>query len=179
MKKPDCKNLALVGKGGRGTIYGLGGNRCIKVCKKTKDMQKECRVLKLAKGCSQFPVVCECKGKYMIREYIHGQKFKDYIAENGISDDLAEELTQLIKTFIKLKFKRIDVRMQEVFITKDHKLKIIDTTRYLEKKASYPFKMLKKLKNYGCKEQYMIFLKENYPEFYATWNKEQANSPRS
>ena len=61
--------------------------------------------------------------------------------------------------------------MGELFVTRDHKLKIIDTTRYLDKKASYPLKMLGVLKELGCYGQYINFLKENYPEFYRLWNK--------
>jgi len=175
MEKIDYDDLPLIGKGGHGKIYNLGDNRCIKVCKKAKDMQKEYRVLQLAEGCPQFPVVYECKGRYMIREYIDGQNIKHYIEENGLSDDLAKELTELILTFIKLKFTRIDVRMQEVFVLGDNKLKIIDTARYLEKRATYPFKMLRALEKLECKEQYMNYLKANYPELYYKWNKKTSN----
>lgn len=171
MYKIDCTNLPLIGEGGHGKVYSLSSDRCIKVCKKTKNMQKEYHVLKLAKGYPQFPVVYECKDNYMIREFIDGQNIREYIKKNGLSNDLAKELTELIKVFIKLKFKRIDIRMQEVFVTGKNKFKIIDTTRYLDKKATYPFKMLRTLERLGYKEQYMNFLKGNYPEFYEQWNK--------
>lgn len=166
----DYKNLPLVGKGSNGKVYNLGDGTCIKICRKVKSMKKEFQVLKRAEGYSQFPMVCECKGNYMIREYIDGPNIYDYISVNGLSDDLAKELTELIKIFIKLRFKRIDIKMHEVFVIKNNKLKIIDTARYLDKKATYPFKMLRTLEKLKCKEQYLNYLKANYPEFYETWN---------
>ena len=171
MDKTNYNNLSLIGEGGHGKIYSLCNERCIKVCKKTKNMKKEYGVLKIIEGYPQFPVVYECKDNYMIREYIDGPNIKEYITENGLSNNLAKELTELIKIFIKFKFKRIDVKMHEVFITEKDKFKIIDTTRYLDKKATYPFKMLRSLEHLGYKDQYMNFLKGNYPEFFELWDK--------
>lgn len=165
----NYKNLPLIGKGAHGKIYSLGNDRCIKICKKAKNMQKEYQVLKHAEGYRQFPKVYECKNNYMIREFIDGQDLRTYIAKNGFDTDLARELTELIKVFIKLKFTRIDIKMHEVFVTKDHKIKIIDTTRYMDKQASYPLNMLKSLNELGFRELYMNFLKENYPKFYKEW----------
>lgn len=171
IKNIDITHLPLVGAGIHGKVYRLDKNRCIKICKRTKDMQMEYRVLKYVNGYPQFPKVYECEGRYMIREYIDGQNIVEYIKEYGFDNNLARELTKLIKVFIKLKFTRIDIRMHEVFVTKDHKIKIVDTTRYLDKKASYPRRMLRVLKELGYKKQYMNFLKENYPKFYKSWNK--------
>lgn len=78
----------------------------------------------------------------MIREFIDGQNIKSYIKENGFNENLAMELTELIKIFMRLNFTRIDIRMSEIFVTKDHKIRIVDTTRYLDKHASYPQAML-------------------------------------
>ena len=133
-------------------------------------MQQEYAVLKYVDGYPQFPKVFECKGKYMIREYVDGQNIIDYINKYGFGNNLAKELTELIKIFIKLKFTRIDIRMNEVFVTKDYKIRIVDTTRYLDKKASYPRQMLKILEELGCRKQYMNFLKKSYPKFYKSWN---------
>ena len=82
------------------------------------------------------------KDNYIIREFIDGQNIKSYIKENGFNENLAMELTELIKIFMRLNFTRIDIRMSEVFVTKDHKIRIVDTTRYLDKHASYPQAML-------------------------------------
>jgi predicted unusual protein kinase regulating ubiquinone biosynthesis (AarF/ABC1/UbiB family) len=167
----NFKGLHLIGEGGHGKVYRLDENRCIKIYKHAKDMQMEYRVLKHASGYPQFPKVYECKDRYMIREYIDGQNIEDYIKENGFDNDLARELTELINVFIKLKFTRIDIRMEEVFVTRDHKIRIVDTTRYLDKKALYPRKMFETLKRLKCYKQYMNFLKENYSELYKDWNK--------
>lgn len=171
LEKIDLNQLPLIGKGVHGKVYRLDKNRCIKVCKKVKDMQMEYKVLKYVEGYPQFPKVYECKGRYMIREYVDGSNIKDYIKQRGFDNSLARELTELIRLFIKLKFTRIDIRMSELFVTKNHKIKIVDTTRYLDKKASYPFKMLRVLKELGCYRQYINFLRENYPELYKAWDK--------
>lgn len=165
----NTKNLTFVGKGVHGKVYKLDDERCIKICKKTKDMQMEYKVLKHAKGYPQFPKVYECKDNYMIRELINGENIIPYLKKNDLDTNLARELTELIKVFMKLNFTRIDIRMSEVFVTKNHKIRIVDTTRYLDKHSSYPRKMFKKLHELGCLKQYMNFLKENYPEFYKGW----------
>lgn len=171
LEKINLNQLPVIGKGVHGKVYRLDENRCLKICKKAKDMKMEYNVLKHAEGYSQFPKVYECKGRYMIREYIDGLNIKVYIKQNGFDNNLARDLTELIMVFIKLKFTRIDIRMSELFVTRDHKLKIIDTTRYLDKKASYPFKMLSVLKDLGCYHLYINYLKENYPAFYKAWSK--------
>jgi len=172
MEKIDISKLPVIGSGTHGSVYRLDENRCIKICEDIKDMQMEYRVLKYVEGYRQFPKVYECKNNYMIHEYVGGQDIKTYIEKNGFDYSLATELTELLKLFIKLKFTRIDIRMHEVFINEDHKIKIIDTTRYLDKRASYPQKMLRSLRKLGLLEQYMNFLKINYPEFYKAWKNE-------
>jgi len=170
MENIDIDKLSLIGKGVHGSVYKMDKNRCIKICGKSVDMQMEYHVLKHTKGYRQFPKVYECKNNYMIREFIDGQDIKSYIEENGFDNKLAKELTKLIKVFIKLKFTRIDIRMREVFVTKDHKIRIVDTTRYLDKVKLYPKKMLRALNELGYLKQYMKFLKENYPKFYKAWS---------
>lgn len=105
----------------------------------------------------------------MIREYVSGQKVRKYIRENGFDDDIARELTELIKVLIELKFARIDIRMREVFVTEDKKIKMVDPACYLKKRELYPRKMLRALDKLGCKDQYMDYLKENEPKFYNLW----------
>lgn len=170
MKGIDISKLPLIGKGAHGSVYRLDENRCLKVCENIDDMQMEYRVLKHVEQYRQFPKVYECKDNYMIREYVDGQDIKTYIMENGFDNSLAKELTELIKLFINVKFTRIDIRMHEVFINEAHEIKIIDTTRYLNKIEPYPRRMLRSLSNLGLLEQYMTFLKENYSEFYKAWS---------
>ena len=171
MDNINVKGLPLVGKGAHGKVYKLDENRCIKICKSTKDMQMEYSVLKKVEGYPQFPRVYRCEDKYMIREYIAGPNIIDYIKHNGLDNNLARELTELIIVFINLRFTRIDIRMGEVFVSSGSRIRIIDTTRYMDKRASYPRKMLKTLKNLGYYNQYMNFLKQNYPKFYISWNR--------
>ena len=171
MDSISLKGLPLVGKGAHGRVYKLDEYRCIKICKNAKDMQMEYRVLKKVEGYPQFPRVYECEDRYMIREYIAGPNIVDYIKHNGLDSYLARELTELIIVFISLGFTRIDIRMGEVFVTGGGRIRIIDTTRYMDKRASYPRKMLKTLKGLGYYNQYMSFLKQNYPRFYISWNR--------
>ncbi|HEY5563539.1 MAG TPA: AarF/UbiB family protein [Clostridiaceae bacterium] len=169
MENINISRLPLIGQGVHGKVYKIDENRCIKVCKDIKDMQMEYAVLKHAEGYPQFPKVYECKKNYMIREYIDGQNIRTYIKRNGLDNNIARGLTELIKVFIRLNFTRIDIRMAEVFVTANNQIRIVDTTRYMDKQASYPKKMLKNLNELGYLKQYMYFLKENYPEFYNSW----------
>lgn len=169
MKEINYKKLPLVGEGCHGKVYRLDDKRCIKVCKDKKDMQMEYDVLKHASGYHQFPEVYECKDKYMIREFIDGVNIKDYIKKHGFNNKLAEELTQLLLVFMKLNFTKIDIRLHEVFVTNHEIIRIVDTTCYMTKKASYPKKMLANLSKLGCRGKYMEYLKSNYPELHKQW----------
>lgn len=169
MKKIDTSSLTLIGQGSHGKVYRLDESRCIKVCTNKKNIQMEYRVLKHCEGFPQFPRVYECEGNYMIREYVDGQNIADYIIEHGLDRELARKLVELIDVFKQLGFTRLDCRFSQIFITNEKQLKVIDTTRHMDKHADYPYKLLKALRRLGYKDQFMAYVKELRPGYYQTW----------
>lgn len=169
MSSIDVSRLELVGEGTHGKVYRLDEKRCIKVCTLESDMQREYRVLKHAEGFPQFPRVYECKGNYMIREFVDGQNIADFIEENGLDADLAKQLIDLVDVFSKLGFTRLDCRLSQLFVTKDKQLKIIDTTAHMESIADYPYKMLQGIRKLGYTIQFLNYVKELRPDYYQAW----------
>ena len=169
MHEIDVRGLTLVGEGSHGKVYRLDENRCIKVCQHEEDMQLEYRVLKHSERFPQFPKVYECQGNYMVREFIEGHNIVDFIKKNGFDADLAKQLTEIIDAFTELGFTRLDCRLSQVFVTADKQLKVIDTTRHMDKTASYPYKLLKGLEKLGYKQMFLNYVKEFRPTYYKAW----------
>lgn len=170
MQKLDVNKLECIGKGSHGAVYLIDDSRCLKICKNIKQMQKEYSVLKKAKKYPQFPKVYECRSNYMVREYVKGVRADRFIDENGMDERLCQSITELLIIFKDLKFTRIDIKMNELYVCQDGSIKIIDTTRYMDKRASYPIKLFKALKESGWLNYYIDYLKKNYPDLYNEWS---------
>lgn len=169
MNDINLKELILIGEGSHGKVYRLDDKRCIKVCRTVKHMLNEYSVLKHAEQFPHFPRVYECKDNYMIREYIDGINIIDFIQKNGFDQDLAKKLIEIIDVFSKLGFTRLDCRFSQLFVTGDKQIKIIDTTRHMDKIANYPYKMLKGLRRLGYKEEFLKYVQEFRPNYYEAW----------
>lgn len=169
MKEVDVQGLALVGEGTHGKVFRIDDKTCIKVCNNESDMQLEYRVLKHCDRFPHFPRVYECQGNYMIREFIDGQNIIEFIREKGFDCELALKLAEIIDVFSELGFTRLDCRLSQIFVTADKNLKVIDTTRHMDKSQDYPRKMLRGLRKLGYRKKFLKCLKEFRPNYYKAW----------
>ena len=165
----DVKELEFIGEGRHGTVYRLDDRRCVKIYKRDIYRQKEYHVLKHSQRFAWFPRVYECKDNYMIREYFEGSNLREYLTKNGFSNDLATKLFQIIDSFIQLGYSRIDCRLSHIIVTEGEFLKVIDPTRNMSKRCSYPRRLLAELNNLGFKDAFLQYTKGVRPDLYELW----------
>lgn len=174
MRNRDIEELNLLeykflGKGNNGAVYLMPGNKAIKICNVVDSCAGEAEILEYVNGNKYFPKIYEYGGNYIVRDFVDGVCFRDYIKRNGLSEELAEKLIELLKEFKKLKFKKQDVRCKDIYILKDGNLMIIDPKGFLNKKRNYPRHLCKGLDTFGCLEVFLEVLKKRERGLYVRW----------
>lgn len=167
----DVDGLPVVGEGRHGKVYRLDETHCIKVYWQRSYKEKELKVLTVSQHSAFFPSVIESGEDYIIREYFDGPSLNQYLTTNKFTDDLAQQLIEIIDTFAQLNFTRLDCRLAHIIVTEGNRLRIIDPTRNMTKVLAYPKKLLRGLKALGLRDQFLAYVKESDPEKYARWNK--------
>lgn len=165
----NLKECKFIGRGTHGSAYLTKDGKVIKVCKKKESAKEEYLVMKKGKDSKYFPKVYHYHDNYLIRDYVGGQCAKRYIAKNGLSRKLANNLISLIENFIELDFSRLDIRLMHVFVQKDESILIIDPAANCTKKASYPQHMIKNLKSLGVLKTFFEVLNKKDPELCKEW----------
>ena len=165
----DVNLLALVGEGAQGRVYRLDEDRCIKVYKKSKYYHRELEVLRQSQSEPCYPKLYGWRKNQIIREYIPGIPLAEYLRNHPISDMLCEQLLELYFTFERLKFHRLDTRLEHIILTPDGVLRIIDPTNANVMKENYPRRMLLGLESLGYKDTFLEYVAKHAPHIYKQW----------
>lgn len=166
----DLSGAVFLGQGHSGKVYLLPDMKVIKIFKDDESCVHECLILNSVKGNKHFPKVYECRGRYMIREYVPGICITDYISKYGLSSRLATNLIEMILDFKRLGFKRLDMRCGHIFVQPDESVMVIDPRNHYSEDMPYPKKMLNKLKQLKVAHVLINILKIRYPELYYLWS---------
>lgn len=162
----------LIGKGKQGAVFKISGDQCVKIYAKQEHALSEGAVLKAAQEAGITAKLYEVGEKYVIMEYIEGHSLKQYLESKGdITEDLAKKILFLLKEMKRLKFTRLDARLDHIMITQDNELKVIDLVYSfsLEKQCSIPEKLLKGLRKFGLLSLFLEQVKKLDPEAYQEW----------
>lgn len=168
----DCK---MIGKGHNGTVFLLPEGKIIKICIREKSCISEYTILKRVNGNKYFPKVYGMCGNYMIRDYVEGEIFKDYIKKNGLSKDMAIKLIELLEEFKKLKFKKQDLRCKDIMVQKDGTLKVIDPKKFYYEKRNFPRHLSKGLYKLGVLDIFLDVVEKERCSLYEKWNPQIKN----
>ncbi|MDP4144283.1 MAG: protein kinase [Bacillota bacterium] len=163
-------NCKVLGKGHNGIVYMLPEGKVIKICFESKSCYKEYFILNKVNNNKYFPRVYGMMGNYMIRDYVDGITFKDYVKDHGLNRELALKLICLLEEFYTLNFKKIDIRCKDIIIKPNGKLMIIDPKKFFSKERDFPRHLSKGLYNLGVLNYFMSVLKEERPNLYKKWN---------
>lgn len=68
-------------------------------------------------------------------------------------------------------FERLDSALFHIFLLNSGQVKLIDTAKAMKKNYEYPRIILKSLSDLNCKDEFLLFVKENYPDIYHIWEK--------
>jgi predicted Ser/Thr protein kinase len=164
-----AEDLLLLGDGSQGKVYLIDNWRCIKVYHRTEFLLPELEILLKARYEPQFSKVYEWGPDYMIREYIPGVGFKEYLRKHPLTEDISRQIVQLFQAFERLGFHRLDTRFAHIIVTPDGMLKAIDPANAMRKSGLYPRKFLSQLDKMKCKKLFLEHLREICPEYYERW----------
>lgn len=157
----DIKEFKKIGKGKEGVVYLGPDNMLLKVYRSARRCASEYKIFKEMENIHYFPKVHNCKGSYMLREYVQGTLLVEYIRENGLSKILANNLIDLSEFFYNTKYLKIDGIDKHVFVLEDESLMVIDPRR---KKYKFHRSLLKILKSLNQEYTFLNQLIKNRPE---------------
>lgn len=162
----DCKFL---GKGHNGIVYELPNNKAIKICFDLKSFTGESQILEKVNGNRYFPKLYEVGFNYMIRDCVDGEPLDKYISKNGLDRDMVKSILELLKEFIRLNFKKIDIRCKDIFVQPNRKLMVIDPKKFFTKNRTFPRHLSKGLYKLGVLDFFLEILKKEEPKLYKSW----------
>lgn len=163
------RNGEFLGEGHNGVVFLLPNNLAIKIFKNKEVLKDESSILLKTKKSKYFPKVKEVGDFYIIREYVEGERLDKYLKHNKLTRELAENLYDLTREFIRLGFKRQDLRCKDIFVQKDMGLKIIDPKNNYHKTVRYPRHLMKGLSKAGALDDFLLIVKEKDKRTYEYW----------
>lgn len=158
-----------LGEGHNGVVYELPNKKAIKIFLRKKVCNDEGSILAKTNGSKYFPYLYKRGRFYVIRDLVEGKRLDKYIKENGLSERLIKNIYELLEEFKKLKFKKLDVRCKDVYVSINEKLMMIDPKKAYTRKIDYPRHLMKGLKKIGALEEFFEGIKKIDPKKAAVW----------
>ena len=176
--KYPIKDLELLGRGTQGSVYKIDEHKCIKIFKKTNACRDELHSMLISQIDSHFPSLYEYGDDYIVREYIHGFTLDSYITENSFTEEIANKIIELYKAMYFVGFKRLDFALFHAFLVFDNQsnafnIMLIDTAKAMKKNYSYPSILINSLNKLNCSNQFLDYVRTNYPQIYNKWSMEK------
>jgi hypothetical protein len=162
--------LLMIGKGRQGAVFKLNDDICAKVYGESDDCEREYHALSLGKDKPLFPKVYD-KGKYFIvMEFVKGVDLREYLLSQPLTKELSYKLLDMLVTFKKIGFERIDHHKRQIYLQPDGNLKVIDVCRSVWRNRIYPYprKLLNSLGGKN-KELFLRHVQEMSPDLYKEW----------
>lgn len=154
----DIKECKFLGKGCEGKVYLTPDGYALKIFKCKAKCKEEYEILKKVEGSKYFPKIINSSNRCILREYVPGEMIKDYIIKNGLSEQLAINLINLIEEFKRLSFKRQDIRGEHIYVQNDESIMVIDPRKSYTKKVSIPISIIKDLEKVGVIDKFVKVL---------------------
>ncbi|MGL4873060.1 MAG: protein kinase [Clostridium sp.] len=165
------KKGSYLGQGNNGIVYELPDGKIIKIFSKKKICDAEANTLKKTKKSKYFPNIYVHGELYIIREKVDGERLDKYIKRKGLTKDVISKLYKLIGEFRKLKFKRLDTRCRDIYVSDKGELKLIDPKGCYTRKVDFPRHLMKKMKKLEVLDEFLEGIKEIDLKAGAHWEK--------
>jgi predicted Ser/Thr protein kinase len=162
--------LVMMGKGRQGAVFQLTNDICVKVFGNTEDCDREYYALSLGQQTTLFPKLYGKGPLYIVMEIIRGVDLREYLQSQPLTKALSAKLIEMLITFKKIGYERIDHHKRQIYLQSDGSLKVIDVARTIWRDRVYPYP--RKLLTSLGEENKIIFLahvQEMAPELYAEW----------
>jgi predicted Ser/Thr protein kinase len=170
VKVENPTSLPLIGRGLQGAVFLLPDNRCVKIYAREQEAERERMSLQLSSGSPIIPTIYETGKNYMIMEYFNGPTLFKYLSSlRLISTSITYEILYLLREIERLGFKKQDVLLQHIFITKYNRLKLIDHVNSYTVKLERPYLLFNDLKQLGLLSHFLDKVKRLDPYKHQKW----------
>ncbi|WP_045515736.1 hypothetical protein [Neobacillus niacini] len=162
--------LVMMGKGRQGAVFQLSNDICVKVFGNIEDCDREYYALSLGQETSLFPKLYGKGPLYIVMEIIRGVDLREYLQSQPLTQALSAKLIEMLVTFKKIGYERIDHHKRQIYLQPDGSLKVIDVARTIWRDRVYPYprKLLTSLGEEN-KAIFMAHVQEMAPELYMEW----------
>jgi predicted Ser/Thr protein kinase len=154
------REAVYLGEGNNGVVYELPNRKAIKIFLKKKVCNDEGSILAKTNGSKYFPRLYKRGNLYVIRDLVDGKRLDKYIRQNGLSEKLIKNIYELLLEFKKLKFKKLDVRCKDVYVSDNEKLMIIDPKKAYSRNVDYPRHLMKGLYKVGVLDEFLTEIRK-------------------
>lgn len=154
------REAVYLGEGNNGVVYELPNRKAIKIFLKKKVCNDEGSILAKTNGSKYFPRLYKRGNLYVIRDLVDGKRLDKYIRQNGLSEKLIKNIYELLLEFKKLKFKKLDVRCKDVYVSDSEKLMIIDPKKAYSRNVDYPRHLMKGLYKVGVLDEFLTEIRK-------------------
>ncbi|WP_238917950.1 protein kinase [Clostridium sp. YIM B02555] len=154
------REAVYLGEGNNGVVYELPNKKAIKIFLKKKVCNDEGSILAKTNGSKYFPQLYKRGNLYVIRDLVDGKRLDKYIRQNGLSEKLIKNIYELLLEFKKLKFKKLDVRCKDVYVSDSEKLMIIDPKKAYSRNVDYPRHLMKGLYKVGVLDEFLTEIRK-------------------
>lgn len=154
------REAVYLGEGNNGVVYELPNRKAIKIFLKKKVCNDEGSILAKTNGSKYFPRLYRRGNLYVIRDLVDGKRLDKYIRQNGLSEKLIKNIYELLLEFKKLKFKKLDVRCKDVYVSDSEKLMIIDPKKAYSRNVDYPRHLMKGLYKVGVLDEFLTEIRK-------------------
>ncbi|WHZ05450.1 hypothetical protein QNH48_12820 [Neobacillus sp. YX16] len=162
--------LVMMGKGRQGAVFQISDDICVKVFGNTEDCDREYYALSLGQQTSLFPKLYGKGPLYIVMEIIRGVDLREFLQSQPLTKALSAKLIEMLITFKKIGYERIDHHKRQIYLQPDGSLKVIDVARTIWRDRVYPYprKLLTSLGEEN-KAVFMAHVQEMAPELYMEW----------
>jgi hypothetical protein len=166
----NSSELKMIGKGRQGAVFQISDDICVKVFGNEEDCEREHYALSLGQNTNLFPRIHAKGPLYIAMDLITGVDVREYLQSQPLTPELSYKLIEMLITFKKIGFERIDHHKRQIFIQLDGSLKVIDVARTVWRDRVYPYPR-KLLTSLGEKNKaiFLSHVQEMAPELYAEW----------
>lgn len=158
-----------LGQGHNGVVYELPNRKAIKIFLRKKVCNDEGSILARTNGSKYFPYMYKRGKFYVIRDLVDGKRLDKHIQQNGLSERLINNIYELLVEFKRLKFKKLDARCKDIYVSDNEKLMIIDPKKAYTRKIDFPRHLMKGLNKIGVLEEFLEGIKKIDPKKAVMW----------
>jgi hypothetical protein len=162
--------LVMMGKGRQGAVFQVTDEICVKVFGNTDDCEREYYALTLGQLTDLFPKLHGKGPLYIAMEIIKGVDLREYLQSQPLTLTLSAKLIELLITFKKIGYERIDHHKRQIYLLPSGNLKVIDVARTVWRDRVYPYPR-KLLTSLGEKNKalFLTHVEELAPAVYQEW----------